>query len=165
MLFFSSMLLLCYPLAPLTPWPLQTGSTRVRGQTSLLCLPFVLLCFLYSSSRLSPPPAFSLVPTERHLILNFPHISCRACYLTIPLHQTPSSPPVSSSPPLRLPHLLLSVKLPLPVSHVLEPSRRCDLHLWSCSRQCCTYDVATCFDHPVCLASALRSPSQLMFVL
>lgn len=75
-----------------------------------------------------------------------------------------SLPPVSSSPPLLLPHLVLSVKLPLPVSHVLVPSSCCDLHLWSCSRQCSAYDVATCFDHRVCLVSVSYSPFLLMFL-
>lgn len=148
------------------PWPLQTGSMRVRGQTSIVCFPFISLhaCILflffplvvYHSLLFSPP-------VERHSIWTFLTSPAEPCS-TYASTLDASLPPVFSSPPLRLPHLVLSVKLPLPVSHVLLPSSCCGLHLWSCSHQCSAYDVTTCFDHPVCLVSVSYSPPPLMFV-
>lgn len=65
-----------------------------------------------------------------------------------------SCPPCSSFPPLLLPHLLLSVNPPVPVSHVLMPSSSCDPpRLWSCSSRCSIHGVGTRFRHPACLLS------------
>ena len=112
-----------------------------------LCLLFSLPCWKTFNLELSSHQQHSALPCSADSSMPYT-----------------SLPPVSSSPPLLLPHLVLSVKLPLPVSHVLVPSSCCDLHLWSCSRQCSAYDVATCFDHPVCLVSVSHSPFLLMFV-
>lgn len=142
-LFFHASALL--PSGSTNPWPLQTGSMRVRGQTSVACfylLFYYIPVFSFSISlRLSPPlslPCWKTVNLELSSHQLQSALPCSACSST----QDTSLPPVSSSPPLLLPHLVLSVKLPLPVSHVLVPSSCCDLHLRGCSRQCSAYDVA-----------------------
>lgn len=161
---------LCFPLETSTNlWPPSDWQYEGKRANHLLS---VLLFFFppYVSDsaplhRLSPLPLPSL-PAERHLILNFPRVSCRTRCLAAPVStawDTPV-PPVSSAPPLFPLHLVLSVKLPIPVSHLPIPSRCCDLHLWSCSRQCSAHDVTTRFDHPVCLVSVSHSPFSLILV-
>lgn len=132
--FFSSVLLLCFPLAPLTPWTLQTGSMRVRGQISVCQFPPFISFPSYDVFHhffLPLPPlyfpcwkAFNLELSSHQLQSVLPY-SLYSSTLDISL------PPVSSFPPLLLPHLVLSVKLPLPESCVLVPSRCCNLHLQS----------------------------------
>lgn len=171
MLFFNAS-----PLPPsgaTNPWPLQTGSMRVRRQTCIVCFLFLGFFFAFPYSRslsfsLSitlPPPltlpcwkTFNLKPSSHQLQ------STLLCGIYSPALDT-TLPPISSAPPLSLAHLVLSVKLPITVSHALIPSSCCDLHLWGpCSCQCSAHDVTTCFDHPVCLVSVSHCPFLLMFV-
>lgn len=136
------------------------------------CFPFV--CFFTFPYSLSPFPSTSItlpppltLPCWKTFNLE---LSSHQLQSTLPCSAYSSTldtslPPVSSAPPLLLPHLVLSVKLPIPVSHALIPSSCCDLHLWSCLCQCSAHDVTTCFDHPVCLVSVSHSPFLLlMFV-
>lgn len=95
----------------------QTGSMRVRGQTLIVCF---LFNFFYSSTYLPLPPSHPAPPPPCWKMLNIlPFITYSSTLDT-------SSPPCSSVPPLLLPHLLLSVNPPVPVSHVLMPSSPCD---------------------------------------
>lgn len=131
-LFFHASALL--PSGSTNPWPLQTGSTRVRGQTSLVCFSFCFITFLNSLSHCLP---FSLSCWKTFNPEQSSHqLHSELPFSTYPTSLDTSLPPVSSSPPFLLSHLVLSVKLPLPVSHVLVPYSCCDLHLWSGSRQC-----------------------------
>lgn len=102
-LFFHASALL--PSGSTNPWPLQTGSMRVRGQTSVVYFPFISSHPYILFHCFPPPPSYSLLFSvfhiERHLILNFSHVSCRASCLAapVPLHYTP---PFLLSPPLHL---------------------------------------------------------------
>lgn len=155
---------LCFPVETSTNlWPpsdWQYEGKRANHLLSVLFGCFSILRFVC----LSPSPPLPPLPAERHLILNFPRISCRTRCLTAPVSTAWEAPvpPVSSAPPLFPLHLVLCVKLPIPVSHLPIPSRCCDLHLWCCSRQCSAHDVTTRFGHPVCLVSVSHSPSSLM---
>lgn len=130
----------------------QTGSMRVRGQMFIVWFfyYFILLHIWlhHSLPNFHPSLLKDAEPSSsagehiafHHLFLNSRHLC----------------PPVSSNPPLLLPHLVLSVKLPIPVSHVLMQSSPCDPRLWSCSGRCSIHDVGTCRGRPVCLLSLLH---------
>jgi len=74
------------------PWPLQTGSTRVRGQFSVSSHTHILFR-RFPSTRISA----SLSPVGRHFILSRPHISCRAPHLARSSTLDTSRPLLSTS--------------------------------------------------------------------
>lgn len=108
----------CFCFAPhgtTNPWS-QTGSMRVRGQTFIAWFLFFYFILLHTWLRHTLPPSHPSLLRDAepsssaaehiafdHLFLNSRHVC----------------PPASSNPPLLLPHLVLSVTLPIPVSHAL----------------------------------------------
>lgn len=146
MLFFNASPLL--PSGATNLWPLQTGSMRVSGPKKTICCQFSFSVFF------TPP----YIPTST--------ASLRLCLYPCPRLQLQNSPlrcmRPSPFPPRNTPlHLVLSVKLPIPVSRVPITSRRRDLHLRSLSCQCSSRRVTTRFDRPVCLVSLSYSPPLL----
>ena len=90
------------PSGSTNPWTLQTGSMRVRGQTSVVCFPPFLLLSHSLSPFPSPTISPTLLPIEKHLILSSPHVGCRARRLTARI------PPLKTSSFLLSPALHLS---------------------------------------------------------
>lgn len=103
-LFFHTSVLL--PSGSTNPWPLQTGSMRVRGQPSVVIPMFSFTASLYLHLPLSLPwwKTFN------------PKVSSHQLQSTYSSTLDTTLPHASSSPPPMLSHLVLSVKMPLPVS-------------------------------------------------
>lgn len=135
------------PFGTTNPWS-QTGSMRVRDQNFIVCFPFFFFflmllhtCLHHTLLPFHPSLLKDTEPSPHRLQSILPFITYSSTLDT-------SCPPVSSVPPLLLPHLVLSVNLPIPLSHELIPSSPCDPHL-----DCFMYDVGTHSGHPVCLLS------------
>lgn len=146
LLFHAFLQCFCFaPYGTTNPWS-QTGSMRVRGQMFIVWFLFIILSsYIAASITLCPPftpPCWKMLNLPHQLPSILPFINIRHL-----------CPPVSSNPALLLPHLVLSVKLPIPMSHALILSSPCDPRLWSCSSRCSIHDVGTRFGHPVCLLS------------
>lgn len=93
---------------------------RVRGQTLIACFLFKFFIALHPCLHHTLPPSTLLKDAEPHQMQSIlPFITYSSTLDT-------SCPPCSSFPPLLLPHLLLSVNPPVPVSHALMPSSSCD---------------------------------------